>query len=295
MAQRRFGSRDSTGRKLDVINEYLKMYQKALSNTSLKTVYIDGFAGSGEIPISSSEEKLFDDAEVQDVIVGSADRALNVDPPFDSLTFIDKRRSCVDALKRRFEAHSYIGRVNFVVGDANERVREICNSENWRWQRGVVLLDPFGNQVGWDTIERIAATEALDLWYLFPAGLGVFRQISNAGTVDRTHEASITRLFGTEDWKSAFLKPSPQMEMFDDRSSFEKVVTPESAAAFMIERLRSVFKGGVLDEMIPLGKHSYPSFYLLFAWANPSERAKALARRLSRAAVRATDRMYGRS
>ena len=49
MVQKRFGSADSTGRKLDVIEEYLSMYQKALSYTELSTIYIDGFAGSGEV------------------------------------------------------------------------------------------------------------------------------------------------------------------------------------------------------------------------------------------------------
>ena len=40
MAQRRFGSANTTGRKLDVIGEYLSMYQKALSHTYFQTLYI---------------------------------------------------------------------------------------------------------------------------------------------------------------------------------------------------------------------------------------------------------------
>lgn len=293
MAQVRFGSPESTGRKLEVIGQYLAMYQRALSRTNLSTIYIDGFAGSGEVPISDQVDHLFD-KEVQTVIAGSADRALNVEPPFGKYVFVDKRRKCVDALKTRFRNSPYKDRIEYCVGDANEHVQAICQRENWRAQRGVVLLDPFGSQVGWNTIEAIARTNALDLWYLFPAGLGVFRQIGNDGRVDPTHEASITRLMGTEDWKAAFLKPSSQGELFGDPIGNEKVVTPESAAQFMIERLRSVFKGGVLEEMIPLGQHAYPSYYLLFCWANPSEKARNLANKLSQAAVKATDRKHGR-
>ncbi|MCF6197238.1 MAG: hypothetical protein L3J50_11115, partial [Emcibacter sp.] len=155
-------------------------------------------------------------------------------------------------------------------------------------------LDPFGSQVEWKTIEVIASTQALDLWYLFPAGAGVFRQISNDGTIDPTHEPSITRLFGTEEWKTAFLKPSRQGDFFDQPVAYEKVVTPESAALFMIERMKGIFKGGVLDIMIPLGKHAYKSYYLLFAWGNPSQKAKALANKLAKAAITATDRKNGR-
>ncbi len=294
MAQKRFGSAGSTGRKLDVIEEYLSMYQKALSNTGLATLYIDGFAGSGEVPLTDQEDGLFVDEDVKSVIAGSADRALNVSPPFTRYIFIDKDKNCIDALKEKFGTNPNSERVSHIVGDANSHIQELCGNEQWRSQRGVVLLDPFGSQVEWATIETIASTKALDLWYLFPAGLGVFRQIGRDGTVDSTHEQSITRIFGTEDWKTAFIKPSKQADLFGDRTSHEKVVTPESAAEFMIQRLKTVFGGGVLEDMIPLGKHAYPSYYLLFAWGNPLPKATVLARKLSKAAVRATDRKHGR-
>ena len=269
------------------------MYQKALSNTGLATLYIDGFAGSGEIPLADQEDGLFDE-DVKTVVAGSADRALHVSPPFTRYIFIDKRRRCIEALKAKFDANPNADRISPIVGDANKHIQELCANEQWRSQRGVVLLDPFGSQVEWATIETIAATKALDLWYLFPAGLGVFRQIGSDGTVDPTHEQSITRIFGTEDWKTAFIKPSKQDDLFGERTIHEKIVTPESAAEFMIERLKTVFGGGVLEDMIPLGKHAYPSYYLLFAWGNPSTKATTLAKKLSKAAVRATDRKHGR-
>ena len=107
MVQRRFGSADSTGRKLDVIEGYLSMYQKALSNTGLRTLYIDGFAGSGEVPLADHKDGLFDQ-DVKTVMAGSANRALNVSPPFARYIFIDTRKKCIDALKARFKD-------NFVV------------------------------------------------------------------------------------------------------------------------------------------------------------------------------------
>jgi three-Cys-motif partner protein len=252
MAQKRFGSTGSTGRKLDVIEEYLSMYQRALSKTELKTLYIDGFAGSGEVPLGEHEDGLFDE-DVKIVLSGSADRALNISPPFSRYVFIDKRKKCIEALREKFKNRRNIDRVTCIVGDANKKICALCSEEDWRAQRGVVLLDPFGSHVEWATIEAIAATRALDLWYLFPAGVSVFRQIANVGTIHDTHIDAITRIFGTEDWKAAFLKPSSQPDLFGARTRSEKSVTPESAAEFMIGRLRGVFRGGVLDEMIPLG------------------------------------------
>ena len=265
MSQIQFGSSQSTGRKLDVISEYLNMYQKALSQTSLSTIYIDGFAGSGEIPQGEVSASLFDD-EVSTVIVGSAKRALEVHPKFDEYVFIDSRKACIDTLRSNFDEMPHSASTRFQIGDANAEITKICQDTDWKFKRGVVLLDPFGSQVSWETIETIANTQALDLWYLFPAGVGVFRQIGADGTVDDTHPVRT-----------------------------EKVVTPESAAQFMIQRMKAVFQGGVLNEMIPLGQHAYPSYYLIFAWGNPSTKAKRLAARLSRAAIVATDRKHGRT
>lgn len=297
MPQKRFGSLDSTGRKLDVIDTYLKMYQKALSRAAFETVYIDAFAGSGEIPLEEFEGGLLeDDDEAKAVLVGSADRAVSVDPPFHHYLFIDKRRTCIDALRHRFEGHPVGPRITYEAGDANEEVQAFCREWEWRKRRGVVLLDPFGNQVAWETVVAIAETRALDLWYLFPAGLGVFRQISSDGRVDQNTVRSLTKIFGTDEWQTAFLKPSTQADLFGSHQRHEKVVTAESAAEFMKERMRGVFRGGVLDQKIPLGRHrGYPSYYLLFAWGNDSPKAKNLASKLSRAAIKATDRKYGGS
>jgi three-Cys-motif partner protein len=292
--QKRFGSRDATGRKLDVIGEYLAMYQKALAG-KFETIFVDAFAGSGEIPLGAPESGLLDsDEETKAVIVGSAARAVEVSPPFNRYVFIDNRRKCVDALKKKFEGNRNFSRMEFCIGDANGKVQELCRREDWQSRRGVVLLDPFGSQVEWATVQAIAGTKSLDLWYLFPAGLSVFRQIGSDGSIDQTHEPSLTRIFGTDTWKSAFIQPSTQQDLFGAPPRNEKVVTAERAAEFMVERMRSVFRGGVLDEMIPLGKHAYPSYYLLFAWGNDSQKAAALAARLSKAAIKATDRKHGR-
>lgn len=297
MIQRRFGSLDATGRKLEVIQTYLEMYQKALTGRGFHTVYLDAFSGTGEVRFSSPLENSLVDGEVADVIEGSAVRAAEIDPPFSELIFVEKSRAKLEALESRFSSHRLRDRMSFSAADANIFIQEFCRTRNWRKERAVVFLDPFGSQVRWETIQAIADTRAIDLWYLFPAGLSVFRQIGANGVVDETHEPSVTRLFGTEEWKSAFLKPSAQSDLFGDgEERFDKTVTPESAAGFMIERMKTIFRGGVLDvdHMVPLGKLSYPSFYLLFAWANPSEKARPLANKLSKAAIKAIDRKHGR-
>ena len=280
------------------------MYQNALKNQPyLQTHYVDAFAGTGKIPLKSNgiELQLWDDEQgdptedSDNFITGSTRLALEIEPPFESYTFVEKSRSKFQELSDTFETHRHLNKISFKKGDANSEVSNFCKQMRTS-DRAIIFLDPFGSQVEWNTIEKIAATEKVDLWYLFPSGVSVFRQISNKGTVDPTHVAAIDRIYGTTDWREEFLKPRFSTDLFGNGIlKHEKVVTAEIAADFMIERLKKVFKGGVADFKIELGKHAYPSYHLLFAWANPHPKAKALANKLSQAAVRASDNNYGKS
>lgn len=148
-----------------------------------------------------------------------------------------------------------------------------------------MFLDPYGNHVGWDTIVAVARTQAIDLWYLFPAGLGVYRQISRRGGVHKSHEASLDRLLGTPEWRDVFIETQSVDDLFGAQESQEKRATVESVTQFMADRMSAVFKGGVLDEWLPLGSRGIHMYSLMFAWANPSKKAK-LAETLARAVLR---------
>lgn len=180
-------------------------------------------------------------------------------------------------LERLKFAHSdKAAHIKIVNQDANSALQAFCAERDWKKRRAVVFLDPFGNQVEWATIETIAATKAIDLWYLFPAGLGVHRQIGRDGTVHYTHAASLDRIFGTSAWKQAFIEEGdsePDLFELQDRRSI-KTATPASVTQFMIQRMNTVFRGGVLEEWLQLGPKGHHSYSLLFAWANPSPGAK---------------------
>ncbi len=54
----------------------------------------------------------------------------------------------------------------------------------------MVFLDPYGMQVEWSTIEALAATKAIDLWYLFPLGVGVARLLTHRWRYPRSVETT---------------------------------------------------------------------------------------------------------
>ena len=184
MAQDAFAG-PHTAEKLDALEKYLSAYSNVFKNQSLKTIFFDAFAGTGEIPSSRSEPTLLLDADDQGFVVGSALRALGPRTSFGNYIFVEKRRNKareLEKLRTRFPNK----RITIVNEDANTALRKFCATTNWRECRAVVFLDPFGNQVEWTTIEALAATKAIDLWYLFPAGLGVHRQIGKSATTRRS-------------------------------------------------------------------------------------------------------------
>jgi three-Cys-motif partner protein len=89
-------------------------------------------------------------------------------------------------------------------GDANEVLKTWCRERNWHEERAVVFLDPYGMQVEWSTIERLAETKGVDLWYLFPLGVGVARLLTHRGDMSEAWQMRLDLLFGTSKWRERF-------------------------------------------------------------------------------------------
>ena len=287
MAQLPFGG-SHTEEKLRVLEQYLSAYQKVLKNRSFETVFFDAFAGTGEIPIEEPGG-LFEDVEdAQRFINGSARRALAIKPPFDRYVFVEKSKSKAALLETLKKDFSYLSaRIHIQRADANAAILSFCRSTNWKHTRAVMFLDPFGNQVDWSTIKEIATTRAIDLWYLFPAHLGINRQISASGEFDAGKAASLDRVLGTSEWRKQFIATKTEQDLWgENQTTSFKQSSVDSVTRFMIRRMKEVFKGLVLDEWLPLGRGGSHWYSLLFACANPSTKATDIAGRVARAVMR---------
>ncbi len=280
----RFGS-THTQEKLRKLELYLDRFTLVLKRQPFELMYFDAFAGTPEIDVGDSGSPLLDAEDQGLFLAGSSQRALKFGNKFSRYIFVDKKRDNVRELEGlRDQFPDIRDRIDIRYSDANSELRKFC--ERWpRNRRAVVFLDPYGNQVAWETIEIIAATNAIDLWYLFPAGLGVHRQISSSGNHEG-REASLDRLLGTPEWRTAFISRKSENDLFGQPRETASVASPEAITEFMIKRMKSVFKGGVLDEWLPLGSHGRHSYSLLFACANPEPKAHELALRLAKAVLR---------
>lgn len=272
-----------TKRKLDVLAKYLAAYANVMKKMDFELYYVDGFAGSGASAAKSSfneetDPTLFD---TNVLIEGSPVRALNVTPSFDRYVFIDSKaknvaslnRICEDFPNRKIDVHQ---------GDTNLVLAEICKQiSSKRMARAVVFLDPFGRSVTWETVELLAATKKVDLWYLVPVH-AISRQVSQKGeflpSADKTDA-----MCGTNEWrKIAVSRPDVSGDLFgvvDDR--LEKMARAQEYSEFFRDRLASIFKGGVAERYLPLGKGRLHEFSLMFACANPSTAAFETALRIA--------------
>jgi three-Cys-motif partner protein len=153
-------------------------------------------------------------------------------------------------------------------GDANEILVEWATTSNWRSQRAVVFLDPYGMQVEWSTLEAIAGTMAIDLWLLFPLGQGVNRLLMHDSPPTGAWADRLTAIFGTDEWRSAFYQPTKQLRLFDDEPRYEKSASFDSIAQFFLQRLDSIFERVAPNPLVLMNSRNNPIFLLCFAAAN---------------------------
>lgn len=297
MESQYFGDRH-TVQKLETVERYLKTYTTALKFQAFELLYVDACAGSGSsVPkaafeVSSSNQTLLEGfppavVDTDGIIVGSAIRALGVNPPFHRYLLNDVKQSNVNALRRSIsEDFPHLsGRVDLTRLDANQMLRDICASFDWKRTRAVVFLDPFGLQINYETLELLGRTKAVDLWYLVPV-FAMYRQVSGNGQINADGGPRVDAALGTSAWRDVAVVEETSTDLFNqpqfrskravDIAWFEKVAK---------ERLSDAFGGRVLEETLPLGRNGIQEFSLMFAWANPSQKAADLAATLAKAVL----------
>lgn len=287
----RFGG-DWTSTKLEVLAKYLTAYTTALRDkpseaSPFRKAYIDAFAGSGyrdaRHPDSGgTQELLLPDlagAEPQQLLDGSARLALKTVPRFDRYLFIEKSASrCAQLEELKAEFPDLADDVDIRQGDANTEIRTLCN-RSWDAHRAVLFLDPYGMQVEWRTIEAIAATRAIDLWILFPLGIGVNRLLTKSGDILDSWRRRLDILLGTESWYDEFYKVEKTPTLFGTDEEHVVKATTETIGRYFVERLKSLFPGVVEEPGVLRNSSNCPLY--LFCFAAGNERGAPIALRIA--------------
>lgn len=274
--------------KLDAICDYLQFFNGALKNKPTPARpftrwYVDAFAGSGERTTKVERGGLIEGGLHQTEKVqldGSAKRALAIEPPFNRFVFIEqskKRSAALDALKARHPDRS----IDVYRGDGNALLRGMFGSHPWTSKgghRAVVFLDPYGMGVKWATLETLAATRAVDVWYLFNLA-AVVRQLANDfAAIDEHKQLSLDEIFGTPGWREDLYRQPVLRDLFEAPVSAKKSVTPKQIEAYAKTRLATLFP--YVSNPLPLVTPRQTQLFSLFCVsANDSPSAHDLIRR----------------
>jgi three-Cys-motif partner protein len=235
--------------KLAILDEYAKPYNQILHSRRMKTVYVDGFAGAGHHKSKGSGR----------LIEGSPVRALNVQPPFDWLHFVDIDKARVEELRRISDGRS---NVKIYRGDCNRvLLKEVFPSIRYaRYERALCILDPYGLHLDWQVIKAAGESQLTEVFLNFPVmdmNMNVFW--SNPDRVSPASQRRMTRFWGDESWRTAAYKPVPGLfgEM-QEKASIDRVV-----AAFQ-ERLKKHAGFKFVPTPIPMRNSKTAIVYFLF-------------------------------
>ncbi|MGH9550415.1 MAG: three-Cys-motif partner protein TcmP [Terriglobales bacterium] len=274
--------------KLKVLANYLQSYTNALKKAPFHKLYIDAFAGTGyrdarrDDDEDSPQSILFPDMaepEPQSFLDGSARLALQIEPRFDQYIFIERSpERCIHLESLKSEFPDLAKQVDILQGDANAKIQDLC-AKDWRSNRAVLFLDPYGMQVEWKTIEAIAQTKAIDLWLLFPLGIGVNRLLTKSGDIPKSWRRRLDLLLGTEDWYDEFYRVETTLTLFGEDKERVVKAKMETIGRYFNNRLKSIFTGVANEPGVLRNSANNPLYLFCFAVGN--ERGKDIALRIA--------------
>lgn len=280
-----------TEEKLDAfekyVNAYLTIMNVSRDRYNWKLIYFDGFAGSGSRNEKKKEkdsvllQDFFKDSILQkeelNLYKGAAERVLSIPQRgFDYYYFVDKDPESslkLHELLSRFENEKTLVYRN---SDANKQIEMLAGAmQKDKKLASLVLLDPFGMQVDWSSIEMLKETRT-DLWILIPTGVIVNRLLDRKGEL--THMEKLKSFFGKDEdfLRDYFYTISQEQTFFGEIEKIKKVEKPiQKIAELYIKQLKDIFKYVTPEPMVLYNSRDTPIFH--FACASNSSVAVKIA------------------
>jgi three-Cys-motif partner protein len=280
--------------KLEAISDYLNFYNKALRykpspSSPFERWYIDAFAGSGTRSEHRSSGGLLEGRPIGKELItvaGSAQRALAVDPPFHRLVFIEGNQGRFRQLCELRDAFPD-REIDCRNRDANTELTGIFASPPWSSQvrgrgrhRAVAFLDPYGMGVKWQTLDMLAKTAAVDVWYLFPLNAVVRQLAHDMEAVDESKMMALSEIFGTTEWVTELYQTEVSRDLFrTDHSKTRRIADQQQIEAYVKKRLETIFT--YVSDPLPLlaDDSSLQKFSLFCATGSTSPYAVDLIKR----------------
>jgi three-Cys-motif partner protein len=233
---------DWTKIKIEILVDYAKAFLTIMNKHSgFKTMYFDGFAGSGFIFKDKSYEV--------DITIGAARRILEIDKPkpFDLYYFVELNQTNYKLLLNNTKDAFPEKIIHVICEDGNKKLIDMANflskPENKNF-RTLAYIDPCGMQVEWKTIESLKGLP-MDIWILVPTGMGVNRLLKKNFQISDEWYSRLEKFLGLSknEIDSFFYKKSNMPDLFGDNINVNKEVNAiEKSAELYRKRLSEVFE-----------------------------------------------------
>lgn len=245
--------------KLDLLAKYLTAYSRIMArqkSTWLRSyAYVDAFSGTGRYV-----------AETGEYLDGSPLVALRCQPLFDAFWFIDTSRRRLQRLRRNTRSLEQGRPVQYGRGDANEvLVRDVIPSVSYAGrQRAIVFLDPYGLQVKWDTVRRLASAKSFDI-FMNLCTMGLLRLLNRRGPLLPRHKEVISTVMGDPAAVAGLY--NSQVDLFGETHTRRPHVSHEAVASRYLEQVRTLFKH-VSQPVVMRNSKGAPLYVLFLASHN---------------------------
>lgn len=278
-----------TKEKLDTFEEYVRnVYLKIMNQQRdkylWKLIYLDAFAGSGSRTIGKviSEEDslssifpkdLLPDEETE-VYQGAAERVVKIENSgtrgFDYYYFVDNDKDSLDKLEEKLSIYNPRGKKIFRNNDANKILTEMADamSKNHHF-KSLALLDPFGMQIDWQTIENLSGL-SVDLFILIPTGVIINRLLGKNGEIMYPDKLSRCLGMSVDEIKNKFYNTHQECNLFGEIFDIiDKVKNPcKKIAEEYINKLQGPFKYVTKSPLVLTNAKNVPIYHFVFASQN---------------------------
>jgi three-Cys-motif partner protein len=267
-----------TKKKLDAFINYVKAYTTILNKVKgrygWKTIYFDGFAGCGEIDTENEKcgsrpKGFFYDNEYT-LYQGSVSRILELpaENQFDFYYFIDKNKDYISELNKIKDAlpPDLSKRVNIRLDDCNNQLtllsKAIKRGKNFA---SLVLLDPFGMQINWESISQLKDTRS-DIWILVPSGVAINRLLDKKMELKQIDK--LEKFFGLPqtEIEEIFYKTGKRSSLFGEVDFVNKISDPiPKIIEIYTKQLKTVWKYVTDKPLVLTNSKNCPIFHFIFA------------------------------
>ncbi len=279
-----------TEQKLVAFEKYVNAYLTIMLNQRIKhngwpqtIIYFDGFAGCGDRSSHKNQDKhdtlLFSELDIDEseinVYKGSAERVVRLDKKFDEYYFIDIDKKALENLKNKIEQYfDKKSKYEFLPKDINEVLSSFSNDLD-NSKVALILLDPFGMQLNWSSIEKLK-NKKVDIWILLPSGIIINRLLDRKG--DLKNIDKLQSFFGLNEAEiqKEFYKNKNEYTLFGKMKVTQKVNNSiEKIAELYTKRLKTIWNYVTEQPLVLYNSRNVPIYHFVFASNN--ETAKKIA------------------